>query len=70
MVLRSLLALCASCLALPAGAILIRPDRDDSEYLELATRYSSSVLLNAPDGEGVLIAPRYVLTAAHMARAL
>ena len=49
---------------------LIRPDRDDAEYLELATRYPSSVLLNAPDGEGVLIAPRWVLTAAHMGRAL
>lgn len=55
---------------MPAAAILIRADRDDSEYLELATRYPSSVLLNAPDGEGVLIAPRWVLTAAHMAKAL
>lgn len=53
-----------------AGALLIREDRDDAEYLELATRYTSSVLLNAPDGEGVLIAPRWVLTAAHMAKAL
>ena len=53
-----------------AGALLIRDDRDDAEYLELATRYTSSVLLNAPDGEGVLIAPRWVLTAAHMAKAL
>jgi hypothetical protein len=43
------------CLAQPAAALLIRPDRDDSEYVELASRYSSSVLLNAPDGEGVLI---------------
>lgn len=58
------------CCALPAAALLIRPDRDDSEYVELASRYSSSVLLNAPDGEGVLIAPRWVLTAAHRARAL
>jgi hypothetical protein len=53
-----------------AAALLIRPDRDDSEYVELASRYSSSVLLNAPDGEGVLIASRWVLTAAHMAKAL
>ena len=58
------------CCALPAAALLIRPDRDDSEYVELASRYSSSVLLNAPDGEGVLIASRWVLTAAHMAKAL
>ena len=60
----------AWCCALPAAALLIRADRDDAEYLELATRYASSVLLNAPDGEGVLIAPRWVLTAAHMGRAL
>ena len=62
--------LAAALAAQPAGALLIRPDRDDAEYLELATRYTSSVLLEAPDGEGVLIAPRWVLTAAHMAKAL
>jgi hypothetical protein len=56
--------------SLPCGAILIRPDRDDAEYLELATRYPSSVPLNPPDGEGVLIAPRWVLTAAHVVKAL
>jgi Trypsin len=67
---RSFLACCAACAALPAAALLIRADRDDAEYLELASRYTSSVLLNAPDGEGVLIAPRWVLTAAHMAKAL
>lgn len=70
MTLRILAAALACCCALPTAAILIRADRDDSEYLELATRYPSSVLLNAPDGEGVLIAPRWVLTAAHMGRAL
>ncbi|MGZ5110855.1 MAG: trypsin-like serine protease [Usitatibacter sp.] len=62
--------MCALCLAQPAAALLIRPDRDDSEYLELASRYASSVLLNAPDGEGVLIASRWVLTSAPMAKAL
>lgn len=67
----SLGALLAAVLAAqPAAALLIRPDRDDAEYLELATRYTSSVLLEAPDGEGVLVAPRWVLTAAHMAKAL
>ncbi len=65
-----------SCIAValamtPAHALLIRGDRDDAEYLELATRYGSSVMLDAPDGgEGVLIAPRWVLTAAHIAKAL
>ena len=59
----------ACCWALPAAALLTRPDRDDAEYLELATRYTSSVPLNAPaGGEGVLIASRWVLTAAHMAK--
>ena len=56
--------------SLPVAAILIRPDRDDAEYVELATKYPSSVLLNAPDGEGVLISPRWILTAAHMVKAL
>jgi hypothetical protein len=67
---RLLLALAALSLPHPAPAILIRSDRDDAEYLELATRYTSSLPLNAADGEGVLIAPRWVLTAAHRAKAL
>lgn len=67
---RALAALLACTLSSHAAALLIRPDRDDAEYLELATRYTSSVALNAPDGEGVLIAPRWVLTAAHMAKAM
>ncbi len=53
-----------------AHAILMRPDKSDSEYQKLAERYPSSMILNAPDGEGVLIAPRWVLTAAHMGHAL
>ena len=56
--------------ALPASALLIRPDRDDAEYLELATKYPSSIALNAPDGEGVLISARWILTAAHRVAAL
>jgi Trypsin len=67
--LRSL-ALIVAFATLPTHAILIRPDRSDEEYRELATRYDTSVILEAPDGEGVLIAPRWVLTAAHMAKAL
>jgi hypothetical protein len=60
----------ALALALPASALLIRADRDDAEYLELATKYSSSVALNAPDGEGVLISAQWILTAAHRVAAL
>lgn len=67
---RFFLAAAAAFLALPAHSILIRADRDDAEYLEMATRYESSIILEAPDGEGVLIAPRWLLTAAHMAKAL
>jgi hypothetical protein len=55
---------------LPAAALLIRADRDDAEYLELATRYASSIRLPAPAGEAVLIAPRWVVTAAAPAELL
>ncbi len=68
--MRNVLVAAALLAALPAYSVLIRPDRDDAEYVELATRYPSSVTLNAPDGEGTLIAARWVLTAAHMAKAL
>jgi len=68
--MRSFILLLAVVASLPAAGILIRPDRDDAEYVELANKYAPSVLLNAPDGEGVLIADRWILTAAHMARAL
>ncbi len=57
-------------LALPAGALLIRADRDDAEYLELATRYTSAVALRPGTGEGVLIAPRWILALARDAAAL
>jgi len=68
--LAPILALAAMLAALPAAAILIRADRDDAEYLELASRYTASVFLDAPDGEGVLIASRWLLTAAHRAKAM
>jgi hypothetical protein len=55
---------------LPAGAILIRADRDDEEYRELATRYPAAVGLGVVEGTGVLIAPRWLLTAAHQGAAL
>ncbi|HET9576485.1 MAG TPA: hypothetical protein VFP44_01585 [Usitatibacter sp.] len=61
----------AACLvAWPAAALLIRPDRDDAEYLELASRYTSSIALGASGGEAVLVAPRWLLTGARQAEAL
>lgn len=54
--------------SLPVQAILIRPDRADAKYLELAIKYPASVGLNLPDGEATLIAPQWLLTAAHLAK--
>jgi hypothetical protein len=65
------LLLAAAAAGLPAAAILIRADRNDSEYLEMASKYTSSVAIGIPGGgEGVLIAPRWVLTSAQVGSAL
>ena len=69
--IRIVLVLAAASAALPAPAILIRADRDDAEYREMASKYTSSVALPIPGGgEGVLIAPRWVLTSAQVGSAL
>jgi hypothetical protein len=60
----------ASLVAWPAAALLIRPDRDDAEYRELASRYTSSIALAANAGEAVLVAPRWLLTGARQAEGL
>jgi len=50
--------------------LIPRPDRDDAEYLELASRYPSAIALAGSGGEGVLVNPRWILTAAHRAKDL
>jgi hypothetical protein len=67
--LRTLLLFAAVLSAIPAAAIVRRADRDDGEYLELASRYRSALALGG-FGEGVLIAPRWILTSASVAAAL
>lgn len=55
----------------PASAITRRDDRDDSLYTALAGNYAAvgTVLANGSSfGTGTLIAPNYVLTAAHVVR--
>lgn len=53
----------------PAGAIVGRHDRDDDAYVQLG-RKCPCVCRVARDGQGVLIAPRWVLTAAHVAQSV
>ena len=50
-----------------ASAIVRRHDRPDADYLALAAR-APAVAHVSPDGAGVLIAPNWVLTAAHVAQ--
>jgi len=63
-------ALAAALTGIPAAAILIRADREDEEYRELATRYPAAVALEAVGGASALIAPRWILTSAGRATAL
>jgi secreted trypsin-like serine protease len=50
-----------------AGGIVVRHDADDADYVALGSRYPAGVSV-LPDGSGALVAPRFVLTAAHVAR--
>ena len=68
--MRALLPLLLVAVSLPAAAILIRSDRDDAEYVELATKYESSVAIGPVDAEGVVIAPSWILTSGRVAKAL
>ena len=49
-----------------ASAVIIRPDRDDVRYCELAQGFPAVCWIEAGSGSGVLIAPCWVLTAAHV----
>jgi hypothetical protein len=70
-------ALLAFSLLLPLGsdAIVVRHDRDDAGFIRMAQRYRCTVTfrdLNPPAlaGMGSLVAPQWVLTAAHVAATL
>lgn len=60
----------------PLDAIVVRHDRGDNVFLALALRYPSTATVRRansrgnPGDTGTLIAPRWVLTAAHVAATL
>ncbi len=66
----------AIVLGMANPAIIRRHDQPDAEYLSLGERYTTVVHLDLPtpqgasDGEGTLISPRWVITAAHVATEL
>jgi len=53
--------------AIQADGIIIRHDREDSRYLELGARFPAVCSIGRA-GEGTLIAPQWVLTAAHVTK--
>ena len=64
-----LASLCA--LAAPADAIVRRHDVEDAAYRVRAEAYPACIdIIEAGDGIGTLIAPRWLLTAAHVAQVL
>jgi hypothetical protein len=66
---RPSLVILAAVLAGSAPAIIRRADRPDARYLELGARHPSVIALGRV-GDATLIAPQWLLTAAHVARAV
>ena len=64
--MRSFVLLSIVVLGLPAQAIVRRHDVPDSRYREAARGLDAVVDMNLPGGAGTLIAPEWVLTAAHV----
>jgi hypothetical protein len=74
---RSLIAICLLAVSTTTPAIIMRHDVDDAAYRELGERHRMTVVdVAVPGGDGVpmhgngagtLIAPQWVLTAAHVA---
>src|ERR1700685_2025992 len=59
-----LAALCCVVAALPAYGIVVRDDVPDAKYRVAESEFPALVDLPG-EGQGVLIAPRWVVTAAH-----
>jgi hypothetical protein len=59
-----LILICLLAIALPVSGIVIRDDVDDAKYRATAIEFPALVDLPS-EGHGVLIAPQWVVTAAH-----
>lgn len=61
-----ILVVCLVLASASLDAIVIRHDRDDARYRELARKYPAVCAIGRA-GEGTLVAPQWVLSAAHVA---